>query len=47
MFASPNIHYLVDEGGQFCNDYYGMKHNLMEFIDSDEVRVQERVCGSV
>ena len=29
LFASPNIHYLVDSGGQFCTDYYGMKHELI------------------
>eukprot|EP01043_Picozoa_sp_COSAG02_P023858 COSAG02_NODE_1285_length_13457_cov_11.145606_9_plen_1761_part_00 len=39
LFASPNIHYLVDNGGQFCTDYYGMKHELMECITSEEVYV--------
>ena len=24
LFTSPNIHYTVDNGGQFSNDYYGM-----------------------
>jgi hypothetical protein len=24
LFTSPNIHCLVDSGGQFSNDYYGM-----------------------
>ena len=36
LFASPNIKYLVDNGGQFATDYYGMKHELMECIESDE-----------
>ena len=39
MFTSRNIHYLVDKGGQFCPDYYGMKHELMECIKSDELFV--------
>ena len=39
FFASKNIHYLVDQGGQFCTDYYGMKHELMECIVSQEVFV--------
>ena len=29
LFASPNIRYLVDQGGQFCTDYYGMSDNLV------------------
>ena len=39
LFASPNIKYLVDKGGQFATDYYGMKHELMECIFSEEVYV--------
>eukprot|EP01094_Clydonella_sp_ATCC50884_P018479 TRINITY_DN341_c0_g1_i1.p1 TRINITY_DN341_c0_g1~~TRINITY_DN341_c0_g1_i1.p1 ORF type:complete len:2401 (-),score=1116.71 TRINITY_DN341_c0_g1_i1:178-7182(-) len=39
LFASPNIHYLVDQGGQFCTDYYGMKHELIECITSEELIV--------
>lgn len=39
LFTSPNIHYLVDKGGQFAADYYGMKHELMECIFSDEIFV--------
>eukprot|EP00957_Ditylum_brightwellii_P018422 1386115-Ditylum_brightwellii.AAC.1 len=39
LFASRNIHYLVDQGGQFCTDYYGMKHELIECIYSEEVLV--------
>jgi hypothetical protein len=37
MFTSRNIHYLVDKGGQFCPDYYGMKHELIDCIISDEL----------
>ena len=36
LFTSPNIHYLVDQGGQFNSNYYGMKHELMECINSEE-----------
>jgi hypothetical protein len=36
LFTSPNIHYLVDKGGQFCTDYYGMKHEVIECIKSEE-----------
>jgi hypothetical protein len=39
LFASPNVKYLVDQGGQFCNDYYGMKHELIENIKSEETFV--------
>jgi hypothetical protein len=39
MFTSRNIHYLVDKGGQFCPDYYGMKHELIECITSEELFV--------
>jgi hypothetical protein len=39
LFASSNIRYLVDQGGQFCTDYYGMKHELMENITSEEIFV--------
>ena len=39
LFTSPNIHYHVDQGGQFCTDYYGMKHNLMECITSEETMI--------
>ena len=39
LFTSRNIHYLVDQGGQFCPDYYGMKHELLECINSEEVFV--------
>ena len=39
LFTSRHIHYHVDKGGQFCSDYYGMKVELMECINSDEVFV--------
>lgn len=39
LFSSPNIHYMVDQGGQFCTDYYGMRHELIECIHSEEVFV--------
>ena len=39
LFSSPNIHYLVDQGGQFCTDYYGMRHELIDCIKSEEVYV--------
>ena len=38
IFTSRNIHYLVDKGGQFCPDYYGMKVSKegrgQQFLDS-------------
>lgn len=37
LFASRNIHYMIDQGGQFCTDYYGMKHELVECIRSEEI----------
>lgn len=39
LFASKNIHYTVDKGGQFATDYYGMRHEVIECIYSDEVFV--------
>ena len=39
LFTSPNIHYLVDRGGQFNDNYYGMKIELMECINSEQVFV--------
>ena len=38
LFTSRNIHYLVDRGGQFNDNYYGMKHELIECILSEQVR---------
>ena len=39
FFCSPYIGYRVDTGGQFCPDYYGMKHELIEHIHSVELFV--------
>jgi len=39
LFTSRNIHYMVDKGGQFHSDYYGMKHELIDCIKSEEVFV--------
>ncbi len=39
LFTSRNIHYLVDRGGQFNDNYYGMKHELMECINSEQAFV--------
>lgn len=39
LFTSPNIHYLVDKSGQFNENYYGMKHELIECILSEQVFV--------
>jgi len=39
LFTSRDISYKIDNGGQFCADYYGMKHELIEFIHSEEVFV--------
>eukprot|EP00804_Cyclotella_cryptica_P011896 CCRYP_004399-RA/>CCRYP_004399-RA protein AED:0.06 eAED:0.06 QI:211/0.78/0.8/1/0.71/0.6/15/1860/1813 len=37
MFTSRNVHYHVDKWGQFCSDYYGMRVELTECINSDEL----------
>jgi len=39
LFTSKNLHYLVDSGGQFNENYYGMKHNLIDCISSEEIYV--------
>eukprot|EP00930_Biecheleria_cincta_P037281 TRINITY_DN25573_c0_g1_i1.p1 TRINITY_DN25573_c0_g1~~TRINITY_DN25573_c0_g1_i1.p1 ORF type:complete len:2388 (+),score=410.29 TRINITY_DN25573_c0_g1_i1:162-7325(+) len=39
LFTSSNFHYLIDKGGQFNENYYGMKHELMECITSDQLLV--------
>ena len=39
LFTSRNVRYLVDSGGQFNENYYGMKHELIECINSEEVFV--------
>ena len=36
LFTSRQIHYLVDKGGQFNENYYGMKHELIECITSEQ-----------
>ena len=36
LLASRHITYHVDGGGQHHVDYYGMKHEVVECIDSDE-----------
>ena len=37
FFTSRQLHYLVDKGGQFNENYYGMKHELIECITSEQV----------
>jgi len=37
IFSSRNIKYMVDSGGQFDSNYYGMKHELIECIKSEEL----------
>ena len=37
LFASRNIKYMVDSGGQFDSNYYGMKHELIQCITSEEL----------
>merc|ERR1740121_1460766 len=39
FLTSRNIQYLVDKAGQFNENYYGMKHELIECIISDQVYV--------
>jgi hypothetical protein len=39
LFTSPHIHYLVDSGGQFNDNYYGMKHELIDCITSEQIYV--------
>lgn len=39
LFTSRNIHYMIDKGGQFATDYYGMRHELIECITSHEVYI--------
>lgn len=39
LFTSSNIHYLVDKAGQFNENYYGMKHELIGCIQSEQVYV--------
>lgn len=37
LFASRNLNFHVDSAGQYCTDYYGMRHELIEFISSEEI----------
>ena len=37
LFTSRNLHYLVDKAGQFNENYYGMKHELIECITSEQL----------
>ena len=37
LFTSKQMHYLVDKGGQFNENYYGMKFELLERINSDQI----------
>ena len=39
LFTSRNIHYLVDKAGQFNENYYGMKHELIELITSEQILI--------
>ena len=41
LFTSRQLHYLVDKGGQFNENYYGMKHELIECITSEQARCRE------
>lgn len=37
IFASPQLKFHVDSSGQYCTDYYGMRHELIEHISSEEI----------
>ena len=39
LFTSRNVHYHIDKAGQFNENYYGMKHELIECICSEQVYV--------
>ena len=32
IFTSQNMYYHVDNAGQFNENYYGMKHEMIDFI---------------
>ena len=32
LLTSPNIYYHVDTAGQFNEHYYGMKHEMIDYI---------------
>ena len=36
LFTSRNVHYHIDKAGQFNENYYGMKHELIENILSEQ-----------
>ena len=44
LFTSRQLHYLVDKGGQFNENYYGMKHELIECITSEQARPMFPSC---
>ena len=37
LFNSAQLKFHVDSGGQYCTDYYGMRHELIEYITSEEI----------
>jgi len=37
LFASPQLKFHVDSSGQYCTDYYGMRHELIEYISSEDI----------
>eukprot|EP00536_Pseudo-nitzschia_multiseries_P000059 jgi/Psemu1/321429/estExt_fgenesh1_pg.C_20043 len=37
LFTSRNFKFHVDSAGQYCTDYYGMRHELIEYINSEEI----------
>jgi|TARA_B100000085_G_scaffold261801_1_gene266449 hypothetical protein len=37
LFCSPQIRHHVDTAGQFDVNYYGMKHELIDCITSEQV----------
>ena len=46
LFTSRNMHFHVDNGGQFHTDYYGMRHELIECINSEESFVDLNVVAN-
>ena len=45
LFASRNVHYLVDSGGQFNPDYYGMKLEAASHKAGTVVRIPRPLLG--
>ena len=37
LFTSPSVGYKVDTGGQYNDNYYGMKYEIMDVIGSDQM----------